>query len=451
MKGRDKREIPKKTRRPAASSGTTYNIVHHTTNMCLPGAVRVAYSPGHGLATLHTSFAFYTETRSACSPPTKENRVQPPAGSLDFRKWDSCRTIPLAGGFSRGSPAPSFRRRSIITSTALIGSEDLDRRCRPWRRPARTTRERGESRRLQCVLRGVCACDAQTAWRLRVRSSQATHPPSLPSAAMADVFYSGHLRAQHLCSPQHDNWMPGAVPEESTISCWCRSLQASWHSCTPSANYPPLLTCTYTVVDISIAITFARVRDKETEARPLRVHEENMRSRRRPRGFKTNCAGVEIWLESQHLVLASALASHLGNPGPIPGGFAPGFSHVGIVLDDAACRRIFSGYSRLPRPCIPVLLHHRVSFHVMFRDDGHLRVSAGKSVTRRALLYATPLDDESTLCNRIVAGRETIRNFPKIRQRIWVSRQRQVDACVRADGRHFEHFLQCRRSAFTRV
>ncbi|KAJ8883609.1 hypothetical protein PR048_015453 [Dryococelus australis] len=36
----------------------------------------------------------------ASSPPTKANRVRSP----DFRKWESCRTMPLVGGFSRGSP-----------------------------------------------------------------------------------------------------------------------------------------------------------------------------------------------------------------------------------------------------------------------------------------------------------------------------------------------------------
>ncbi|KAJ8883924.1 hypothetical protein PR048_015779 [Dryococelus australis] len=41
--------------------------------------------------------------------------------------------------------------------------------------------------------------------------------------------------------------------------------------------------------------------------------------------------------------VVSALVSHHGDPGPIPGGFAPGFSHVGIVLDDATCRRALSG------------------------------------------------------------------------------------------------------------
>ncbi|KAJ8893764.1 hypothetical protein PR048_006364 [Dryococelus australis] len=40
--------------------------------------------------------------RLARSPLTKANRVQSPAGSPDFRKWKSCRT--LVGGFSRASP-----------------------------------------------------------------------------------------------------------------------------------------------------------------------------------------------------------------------------------------------------------------------------------------------------------------------------------------------------------
>ncbi|KAJ8883248.1 hypothetical protein PR048_015089 [Dryococelus australis] len=37
-------------------------------------------------------------------PPTKANRVQSLTGSPDFRKWESCRTMPLVGGPSRGSP-----------------------------------------------------------------------------------------------------------------------------------------------------------------------------------------------------------------------------------------------------------------------------------------------------------------------------------------------------------
>ncbi|KAJ8872550.1 hypothetical protein PR048_026156 [Dryococelus australis] len=45
--------------------------------------------------------------RLARSPPTKANLVQSPTtGSPDFRKWESRRTMPLVGGFSRGSPVP---------------------------------------------------------------------------------------------------------------------------------------------------------------------------------------------------------------------------------------------------------------------------------------------------------------------------------------------------------
>ncbi|KAJ8867259.1 hypothetical protein PR048_031058 [Dryococelus australis] len=44
------------------------------------------------------------------------------------------------------------------------------------------------------------------------------------------------------------------------------------------------------------------------------------------------------------------LASHQGESGSILGPVAPGFSHVGIVPDDAAGRRVFSGISLFPTP-----------------------------------------------------------------------------------------------------
>ncbi|KAJ8895459.1 hypothetical protein PR048_000792 [Dryococelus australis] len=63
----------------------------------------------------------------ACSPPTKAIRVQSPAGSPDFRVYESCRTMLLVSRSSRGSPifpALSFRRRSTLISITLIGSQD---------------------------------------------------------------------------------------------------------------------------------------------------------------------------------------------------------------------------------------------------------------------------------------------------------------------------------------
>ncbi|KAJ8889069.1 hypothetical protein PR048_008563 [Dryococelus australis] len=54
------------------------------------------------------------------SPPTTATRARYPAGSLpDFRMWESCWTMPLAGGFPLRisvSSALAFQRRSILAS-----------------------------------------------------------------------------------------------------------------------------------------------------------------------------------------------------------------------------------------------------------------------------------------------------------------------------------------------
>ncbi|KAJ8877978.1 hypothetical protein PR048_022441 [Dryococelus australis] len=67
-------------------------------------------------------FGTAVSERLACSPPTVTNRVQSPVGSLpDFRMWESCRTMPLVGGFSRGSPvspALTFSHHSHLVSAS---------------------------------------------------------------------------------------------------------------------------------------------------------------------------------------------------------------------------------------------------------------------------------------------------------------------------------------------
>ncbi|KAJ8866234.1 hypothetical protein PR048_032077 [Dryococelus australis] len=56
-------------------------------------------------------------------------------------------------------------------------------------------------------------------------------------------------------------------------------------------------------------------------------------------------------------VAVRLLSSQLSELGSIPGGITPRSSYVGIVPDDTAGQRVFSGISSLPRPCIPALLH----------------------------------------------------------------------------------------------
>ncbi|KAJ8883818.1 hypothetical protein PR048_015673 [Dryococelus australis] len=71
---------------------------------------------------------------------------------------------------------------------------------------------------------------------------------------------------------------------------------------------------------------------------------------------------IDWWRHGGAVVLT--IASHYGDPDTIPGEFTPGFSQVGIRLDDAACR---------------------APFHLISGDDGHLRFPAWKPVTRRVL------------------------------------------------------------------
>ncbi|KAJ8868993.1 hypothetical protein PR048_030539 [Dryococelus australis] len=119
-------------RRPAASSGTIPTC--ENPELTLPGDV-----PG---------LSWWEASRlTTQSPPPQEiiafnvprhqgePRLIPGRFTPGFRKWESCRTIPLVGGFSRGSPispALSFRRCFIVTSLhPHIGSQDLDVKSRP--------------------------------------------------------------------------------------------------------------------------------------------------------------------------------------------------------------------------------------------------------------------------------------------------------------------------------
>ncbi|KAJ8879378.1 hypothetical protein PR048_019986 [Dryococelus australis] len=80
-----------------------------------------------GLLILATVIA--VAERLDCSPPTKAKRVRSPTGKLpDFCKWESCRMIPLVGGFTRSSPVSPILHSgasSLSTHFTLIASHDL--------------------------------------------------------------------------------------------------------------------------------------------------------------------------------------------------------------------------------------------------------------------------------------------------------------------------------------
>ncbi|KAJ8882760.1 hypothetical protein PR048_014573 [Dryococelus australis] len=73
--------------------------------------------------------------------------------------------------------------------------------------------------------------------------------------------------------------------------------------------------------------------------------------------LRTVSVGVVIdWL----LTRSDSSSPAKANRARFPAMSLPGFSHVGIVPDDAAGRRFFSGISRFPVLCIPVPFHSRL-------------------------------------------------------------------------------------------
>ncbi|KAJ8876628.1 hypothetical protein PR048_021073 [Dryococelus australis] len=127
--------------------------------------------------------------------------------------------------------------------------------------------------------------------------------------------------------------------------------------------------------------------------------------------------GIETglnWLEASSLNSSAAAssvvslhASRQGEPGSISGGVASGFSHVGIVLDDAAGRRVFSGVSRFPRLYIPALLHTQLASPLsalktplMFLNDfpRHLFYNRGSRLRPATLMF--PAADRRTSSER---------------------------------------------------
>ncbi|KAJ8889717.1 hypothetical protein PR048_009218 [Dryococelus australis] len=235
------------------------------------------------------------------SPPTEANRAQSPAGSPDFRKWESCRTMPLAGGSSRGSLvslAPSFRRRSIFHSITLIGSQALT----------------------------VKSCP-----------NIFTHSPRY---LLTRAFKS--LAQNDGCTADGSRNAPQVVVSICNRTRICQER-----------NQPACPTNAYAYLDYK-------------------------------------------------LITEITLASHRGEPGSIPGRVTV-FSQVGIVLDNAVGRRVFSGISRFPHPFIPAPLH-------IYLNQPH-RLSRPRCIeppkSLHSLTYMARRPDSELLNLRISSRRKT--------------------------------------------
>ncbi|KAJ8881379.1 hypothetical protein PR048_017860 [Dryococelus australis] len=88
---------------------------------------------------------------------------------------------------------------------------------------------------------------------------------------------------------------------------------------------------------------------------------------------------------------ARALVSHHGDPGWIHGGFNPGLSHVGIVLEGAACRRVFSG-------CRIAIGHSHTHIH---RGVQHMELGVYRRL--HVVTYVKPLEISSFTMDALAA------------------------------------------------
>ncbi|KAJ8877524.1 hypothetical protein PR048_021979 [Dryococelus australis] len=120
--------------------------------------------------------------------------------------------------------------------------------------------------------------------------------------------------------------------------------------------------------------------------------------------FLFRCSSTFLLCSPPHFL--RLLASHQSEPGSILGGVDPGFLHVGIVLDDAAGLRVFSGIPPPLRTCIPVLLHtHLASFSSALETSmgSSERASHEAAEPRNVKAIRRELHDESglgLLCGR---------------------------------------------------
>ncbi|KAJ8893522.1 hypothetical protein PR048_006120 [Dryococelus australis] len=85
---------------------------------------------------------------------------------------------------------------------------------------------------------------------------------------------------------------------------------------------------------------------------------------------KVNLTSAETMVRGSGGTVVKALASNHRDPGSIPGGLTPGFSNVGTVLDDTACRRATPASSALAFQRRSILGSHFIAAHDMFTQTG---------------------------------------------------------------------------------
>ncbi|KAJ8875970.1 hypothetical protein PR048_023878 [Dryococelus australis] len=295
-------------------------------------------------------------------------RLPPKRTGFNPRR-ESCRTMTLVGGLSRGSPVSptsSFRRRSTLTSVAIVGSQYLAVKSRP----NRFTHSLVQLLVVRAVLPRVTAVFATL--RLTVEKAHHANKPSVPLRGLDD------FRKRALLEE-----LAGLIKVASKTMLAVCSERSCHDRATQARLYNPMY-CTNTPMSTVHWLSAVTLQGDDwatlLQEVPNTCFDET--------NFSVN---LDVPTDNLYLRIVYRLAVTKFNAtrGLKPqftlgdsGGIAPGITHVIIVPDDAAGWRVFSGISCPPKPFIPALLHTHLTSSSSALKTLILRVAQLSSHTR---------------------------------------------------------------------
>ncbi|KAJ8894514.1 hypothetical protein PR048_007168 [Dryococelus australis] len=302
-------------------------------------------------------------------------------GSLRFTRVgnETRRALPLADGFSRGTPVaptlvflrcsisfqPRRRRQRPRNSTDVTGYSDLERIALLQQCCRHTTGVTGgavvgwkaialDSTRsvsaIDVVYDSMCRSDRGES--IKQRTEESRKRPSVSAVSQGTTFVLSNRRIATAYRKYRKHLFEFPLSVALMLVCiFCLRFQ---FDCCPTLIRAP----------------------KNPPTNVIVRHDSHMRnSGGDPVGNGTRSAVVRggSWTPSLHeredgiefrcvlQDMISLLAAHQGEPNSIPGWVTREFSHVGIMPDDGAGQRDFSGFSRFPRPFFPALLRTRLN------------------------------------------------------------------------------------------
>ncbi|KAJ8873727.1 hypothetical protein PR048_024561 [Dryococelus australis] len=168
---------------------------------------------------------------------------------------------------------------------------------------------------------------------------------------------------------------------------------------------------------------------------------------------EASCFVFRVWyrLAAIHRdKLQASVTIGVGEPGSVPGGVAPGFSNVGIVADDAAIIRVFSGFSRFSPPLnsgAAPYSTHRLTSRVKEKERG-VRDWNTRTATPTANHDEDQVHVHFPACQDHFHGRGRLRpasHANHSRHTVWKVATRNAACYRRGSGRHADYYHRSRR------